>query len=181
MTRPRPFEIQRAFHIVAQPYEMGSGGWSRKTSARNATHFRSQGVCLAGGWHMRGFVTQQPISVIMPSHLRTPGDTITWRRAFPSALTCTHDASYVGKARRQGGLAASSLAASLASPGSQIGIALQTPFPGTPSADFAHCCAIPYRSGNGHPNPNPQSFPPGTSRITNARSQHQVANWHIPC
>ena len=128
MTRPRPFEIQRAFHIVAQPDEMGSGGWSRKTSARNATHFRSQGVCLAGGWHMRGFVTQQAISVIMPSHLRTPGDTITWRRAFPSALTCTHDASYVGRARRQGGLAASSLAASLASPGSQIGIALQTPY-----------------------------------------------------
>src|SRR6516162_11553287 len=128
-----------------------------------------------------GFVTQQPISVIMPSHLMTPGDTITWRRAFPSAITCTRNASYVGKAHRQGGLAASSLAASLASPGSQIGIALQTLFPGTPSADSAHCCAIPYRSGNGHPNPNPQSFPPGTSRITNARSQHQVADWHIPC
>src|SRR6516162_5326704 len=73
-----------------------------------------------------GFVTQEPISVIMPSHLMTPGDTITWRRAFPSAITCTRDASYGGKAQRQGGLAANSLAASLASPGSQIGIALQT-------------------------------------------------------
>jgi hypothetical protein len=61
----------------------------------------------------------------MPSHLTTPGDTITWRRAFSIALTCTRDASYARKARRQGGLAASSLAASLASPGSQIGIALQ--------------------------------------------------------
>ena len=110
---PFPQSIQGVIKPgVVSNRERGSQCAPLSQSIGEAARTLSQGAPLspiASGCAMtvdalcRGFATQQPIAVIMSRHLTTPGDTITWRRAFFRALTCTLDASYVGKARRQGG------------------------------------------------------------------------------